>query len=367
MGKRDAHALTEDIMKYEMRSFFIDRSTNESNAFLKKEWNKCIDLLEEGIPVKLRREPFEDEEPFEDDEPPPVCQVALSGMASFNRLRANVQKKRELLVDVLKFMCPRFKELQPGETTTALGRLVELGETTAALGRLLNSKDGYSDIEDHRIWPNDVFFVINNGTEAILNHVLKMFIDDNLFGWEYIHPEKNVSKIIESLYPDKKFVHPGKEGDDIENDPDGLMFDTIWDTFEGLTKLIKRICILKPSTEEGKFSTWDIKEHRKLPNITEQDIEDIKDKYRWEDIELNADNVLRDMLNIYVSTTLEDGYFHPNMTGIDASKETFLQKHPKYIFNKGVMAEDDLHHAFYQIGCFLEDLDMKVKHGDDEE
>jgi hypothetical protein len=352
MVERDAHALTEDIMKYEMRSFFIDRSTRESNAFLHKEWSKCIELLEEGIPVKPKQDLLYDENNI----PQPICQVARSRIGSFKRLRANVQKKRELLVDVLKFMCPRFKELQDGETTTTMGALVDKSQ-------------GYKDIKDHRIWPNDVFFVINNGTEAILNHVLRDFLETNLYSWEHIQDEDQVKEIKECFYPDqnKRDIEEKKPDTDRQRFYD--IVDHIWTTFHDEVEE-KNICILNPWTDrmdDMYCMPVDIKRYRKNPEITEEDIENVKDVTRWEWIEEYADDLLRDMLNIYVNTTLEDGYFHPEKTGIDASKETFLECHPKYLFNKGVMIEDDLDHAFYQIGCFLEDLDMKVEHGDEEE
>lgn len=344
-------------MKYTMRSFFIDRSTNESHAFLNKEWEKCIDLLEEGIPVKLRGKQYADEKPFQDKVKPPICEVARSRIGSFNTLKKSVQKKRELLVDVLKFMCPRFKELQDGETTTSLGSLVD-------------SKNGYKDIEDHRIWPNDVFFIINNGTEAILNQVLRDFLETNLYSWEHIQDKDQVEEIKKCFYPDqnKRDIEEKKPDTDRQRFYD--VVDATWTSFQDATVEEKNICILDPWTDPMYMECYcipvSISFYRKDPNITEESIENIKDVTRCNWIEEYADNVLKDMLNIYVSTTLEDGYFHPNKTGIDASKETFLQKHPKYIFNKGVMAEDDLDHAFHQIGCFLEELDVKVKHGDDE-
>ena len=340
-------------MKYKMRSFFIDRSTNESHAFLDKEWNKCIDLLEEGITVKPKKDLLYDQNKI----PQPICQVARSGMASFNRLRANVQKKRELLVDVLKFMCPRFKELQDGETTTSLGSLVD-------------SKNGCKDIEDHRIWPNDVFFVINNGTEAILNQVLRDFLETNLYSWEHIQDEDQVKEIKKCFYPDQNKLDIEEQKPDTDRQRFYDVVDATWTAFGDHVARYKNISILDPwkdGFDDFYCVPLSLKDLRKFSDVDEDKVEYIKDEMGWNWIEEYADNILRDMLNIYVSTTLEDGYFHPIMNGIDASKETFLQKHPKYLFNKGVMSEDDLHHAFYQIGCFLEDLDMKVKHGDNEE
>lgn len=348
MGERDAHALTEDIMKYEMRSFFITRDTELSSSFLEKEQEVCKDLLMDGIAVKPGKSQVGSNVIER------LYEVIPHKIASFNTLRTSVQKKRKLFVDVLKFMCPRFKELQQDERTTNLGALVD---------------KEYKDIKDDRIWPNNVFFVINNGTEAILNQVLKEYIDDNLFSWQYIL--NDAEDLFKTFYPNKAFV-PFEDMDLSKHqhqDEKGLVAEHIIDSFKKSVKEHKTISLLTPLWNNGKYVIWNIKaikKHKDTKNECakkEDAIFAIKRNFYWGVLDEYADNILRDMLNVYVSTTLENGYFHPQKTGIDASKEAFMESNPSYFFDQDVIAGNDLDHAFEQIGAFLESLDIEVEEG----
>lgn len=364
MGERDAHAITEDIMSYKPQQFSI----KYNSVIFEQDFYHLIYLLEEGIPVKYykRFSGFHKKHTaiFDDEKADVVgdikrYRVDKAKLSDYYKAWSFIQVERDLIIDVLKFMCPAFKELQPGETTTALGCLVD-------------SNNGYKEIEDDRIYPNIFLDILNNDIDTILNGILYSFVSeqaclpmDNMVHEEYFMMEKYIypngrEPIKPLLLEVGKPVILQEEKHEID-----LVEEYILKAFCEHIKNENNISILQPTwnDENKKYVIHNVKKYRKLPNITSYDAEALKIDNEYNGCEDStykyAHRIAEDMLNIHVHVDLdiENKKYHPRNTGIEYSKETFIEKHPKYLFNENVISGKYLDDAFENVSNFLDFLE----------
>jgi hypothetical protein len=324
-----------------------------NSVIFEQDYSHLVRLLEEGIPVKYYKRfsgVHQKHTAIFDDEKADVVgdikryRVDKAKLASYYRAWSFVQVERDLIIDVLKFMCPSFKELQPGETTTALGCLVD-------------SNNGYKQIEDDRIYPNIFSDILNNNIDTILNGILHSFVSeqasltgDNMCHEEYLMMEKH----LEISFP--------------ENEPENeidLVEEHILKAFCEHIKNENNISILQPTWDDAnkKYVIHNVKKYKKLPNVTDDDVDALiesNEYYGREDsIYAYARCIAEDMLNIHVHIDLniKDKKYHPKNTGIEYSKETFIENHPKYLFNEDVISGRYLDDAFENVSYFLSFLE----------